>query len=354
MKQAVLILLLVLTMTLFGVVQPDIPSPLNTGKPDSNNGLLLNGSNVAYTEPFKVGNPDLSSGITLDLTFMPSLLEDPRMEIMLELFDSSESERLVIGQWNRTLIILNSDDYNNRKNKPKIYLPLPNAHNEDGYRISIHSDQSGTRVFLNHSFEAFNPELKLWQHDSAGEVQLVIGNGASGRHPWFGLIYSMALYRQSISGGLVPRLLYSFSEHKTAWVEDLSGNLVHLHVSDTPVILKTEVLQLPDAGVFNESWIWRDALVNLLGFVPFGFLVYLWFSKKRINGVWSKLTLATLTAFGFSLLIELTQVYLPARHSSFLDLMLNTTGGLLGAIFAQIFAKTKELIAENLGISVSE
>jgi glycopeptide antibiotics resistance protein len=75
----------------------------------------------------------------------------------------------------------------------------------------------------------------------------------------------------------------------------------------------------------------NDGVVNVLGFIPFGFFLTLWMIKTR---QWSRGTII-LIAVGLgalvSLTIELVQVFIPVRDSSLMDLMCNTFGTLIGA-----------------------
>lgn len=71
-----------------------------------------------------------------------------------------------------------------------------------------------------------------------------------------------------------------------------------------------------------------DKLLNLVMFVPFGFLTGL---RPLVGGV-GKAGLARLTLFGFllSLGIEVTQYYLPTRVPGASDVFCNTLGAFLG------------------------
>jgi VanZ family protein len=71
-----------------------------------------------------------------------------------------------------------------------------------------------------------------------------------------------------------------------------------------------------------------DWLLNLIGFVPFGFLTARVFPHRRV------ILKATLAAFVLSLSIEATQIFLPARFPSSEDVLLNIIGAALGAILA--------------------
>jgi glycopeptide antibiotics resistance protein len=78
-----------------------------------------------------------------------------------------------------------------------------------------------------------------------------------------------------------------------------------------------------------------DIVINILGFMPFGFIVYRYRRLAKPDGrawnvVWAVCVGATL-----SLAIELTQVWLPNRDSSATDLFCNTLGTFLGALVAR-------------------
>ena len=72
-----------------------------------------------------------------------------------------------------------------------------------------------------------------------------------------------------------------------------------------------------------------DGVQNILGFVPFGVLLHFRMKPDATN-VGRKWAVATCRAGIVSLLIETTQMFLPARVSSYADLLSNTLGGGLG------------------------
>jgi hypothetical protein len=70
-----------------------------------------------------------------------------------------------------------------------------------------------------------------------------------------------------------------------------------------------------------------DWLSNLIGFVPFGFLIAGLFAHRVIRN-------ASLASFMLSLSMEAGQIFLPTRYPSSEDLLINLFGGALGAILA--------------------
>ena len=75
----------------------------------------------------------------------------------------------------------------------------------------------------------------------------------------------------------------------------------------------------------------RDAMVNILGFIPFGFCLFLYLRTSRDFSVTRALWCAVLIGGLTSLAIEISQVLLPTRDSSALDLINNVIGTLAGS-----------------------
>ena len=78
----------------------------------------------------------------------------------------------------------------------------------------------------------------------------------------------------------------------------------------------------------------EDVLLNMTAYVPLGFLVAAALIG-RLSGVWLVLA-ATAAASTMSFAMEATQSLLPTRVSSNLDCVLNSAGGLVGAIIAAL------------------
>jgi VanZ family protein len=82
----------------------------------------------------------------------------------------------------------------------------------------------------------------------------------------------------------------------------------------------------------KQTYSWFDAVANYLAYLPFGLLLGLTL-RTRVNAVWS-VAIATILGLLLSALMEYTQMYLPSRVSSNLDLLMNGTGVLCGALLA--------------------
>ena len=86
-----------------------------------------------------------------------------------------------------------------------------------------------------------------------------------------------------------------------------------------------------------KYWTGFDVAINVLGYMPLGFLLAL--SALRTGRGRYALVLATLAAGVLSLTMESLQSYLPARVPSNVDLALNTLGACLGALLAWAMEK---------------
>ncbi len=86
-----------------------------------------------------------------------------------------------------------------------------------------------------------------------------------------------------------------------------------------------------------KYWTGFDVVVNVLGYMPLGFLLLL--SAMRSGRIRYTIALTTLLAGVLSLTMESLQSYVPVRVPSSVDLVLNTLGAWLGALIAWAMEK---------------
>jgi hypothetical protein len=126
--------------------------------------------------------------------------------------------------------------------------------------------------------------------------------------------------------------IYGFVEH--------DGPTIHNEVDHAPWLTIPAHFQVPHKPFLLEPWkeitpLWiyiDDIARNIVGFVPLGIAMYLYFLRKR------KSNAAILTIFlGFvtSLTIEIVQAYIPQRISGMTDIITNTSGTALGVLLLQ-------------------
>jgi glycopeptide antibiotics resistance protein len=95
----------------------------------------------------------------------------------------------------------------------------------------------------------------------------------------------------------------------------------------------------------------EDLLLNIAGFVPFGFVLAALLRRRFGRG--STFILASFTGMLLSLLIETQQAWMPSRTSSLLDLILNTAGTVVGAICLLLLFGAQEEHSPETAESVS-
>jgi glycopeptide antibiotics resistance protein len=106
--------------------------------------------------------------------------------------------------------------------------------------------------------------------------------------------------------------------------------------------LAHKFLTLPgDYFKLDKSFI-SDVIINLVGFIPFGFLLISFLPKKALLQKWFLIFIVVASvSFFVSLSIEYLQIYLPQRSSSAIDLIVNTLGGIIGIV---LYYSTRTMI----------
>jgi len=92
-----------------------------------------------------------------------------------------------------------------------------------------------------------------------------------------------------------------------------------------PVSIKSFLQVQPD----SQKPILLDAILNVILFIPFGYLAGQFLHHLKIG---KQIVITILLAFAFSLVIEFLQLWLPNRFSTILDMFTNTAGAFLGLL----------------------
>jgi hypothetical protein len=228
--------------------------------------------------------------------------------------------------------------------------------------LTVTSGSRGTAVYLNGELVQSVGGFHLPENAFSG--QLVLGSSPITFDPWSGDVSALALYRNELSAMQVRQhyqagiptglsledlqnavAIYGFAEH--------DGPTIHNEVANAPRLTIPTHFQVPHKPLLlvpwkeiEPLWLYVDDIVrNILGFVPLGIAVYLYFLRKR------KSNAAILTVFlGFatSLTIEIIQAYIPQRFSGMTDIITNTSGTALGVLLLQ--PRVIRLMLETWGV----
>lgn len=107
------------------------------------------------------------------------------------------------------------------------------------------------------------------------------------------------------------------------------------------------------SGMLQDlSFGFYDVSINIFGFIPLGYLMTSYFlSNDRIQKKVSAIGLIIASCIVISLLIELSQYYLPGRTSSLLDVLSNGLGAFIGITY---YLLEKRLSRNSRSRKVSE
>jgi len=218
--------------------------------------------------------------------------------------------------------------------------------------ITVRGDGAGTDFYLDGLAADHFPHFTL--NAAALDGQLILGNDASGKQSWTGRLLGMAIYNRALDKADISRhyalwthghasqltnapglrTIYLFDEGRGQQAADSSGNRHHVIIPAIFQPVHRDLLIPPWKDISYDRPDYSDMVVNILGFVPFGFCFYLHRWSLRPNQRATNAFLVVLAGAAVSLTIEILQAWLPNRVSSTTDVLTNTAGTLLGAALA--------------------
>lgn len=303
-------------------------------------------------------HPLLSGGHVRDGSFTIEIRlrcnREPKGSVpgILVFCDSSKRVSLFLGQWKSSLIArrYNTGEHERKKWKE---AGIGNVLTEGKTRlITLASSGAESVFYVDGVLERRFPRISLIpESGSLAGLYLLLGNMPGAANGWTGDILGVALYdrflpqdevarnsRSWIEGGKSPAsdgeglfLHYRFESGAGRIVQDRSGRGNDLAIPPSPKFSSIVLSPLEGAEMGRSLFI-QDALINVIGFIPFGFFLCVWLGDR------TRLPHALIAALGlfgggfFSLFIELMQSQIPVRTSSAADLMSNTLGSGLGVL----------------------
>lgn len=213
-------------------------------------------------------------------------------------------------------------------------------------KSSMYIDGALVREFPGYRFGA----------DCFGE--LIVADSPSGGGTWSGRVMGFAFYRQQLTPSEVldhyqswttqgrPELsgregaagVYLFDEHSGNVVHNLIHPGIDLNIPERFFLWHERFLE-PFWMEFKPTADYAgDVAINILGFMPLGFVFCFYLTRVRRLDHPAAVTIAL--GFAVSLTIEVLQSYLPTRDSGTTDLITNTLGTFLGVkLYASMAAR---------------
>ncbi|MFO8085147.1 MAG: VanZ family protein [Desulfobacterales bacterium] len=358
-------LVMLLLIIFFGLFFKGVSLTNQVSWLEKQNGIRFDNYGIAYANTvFPANSGDYEqTGLCFELALRPDNLKNDRFRILLSIHGGVDSEQLLLGQWRSALVVMNGNDYDGSMGTPRIGVLDALSPHQDNF-IHITSGSDGTRIYINGKLRQYSARLVLKIPNKTSDAVIVLGNSPYVRHSWTGNIYGLAIYEQVLSEketvshynkwskanmfsfprNIHPKVLYAFDDKSGQMAVDHSRNLHHLVIPSRVEILKKEILVAPWNEKRLDPQLMQDMVINLAGFIPPGFFFY----ALLVNlGGWAEkkgFLLVFFTCFMISLTIELVQVLIPSRSSQSLDLIMNTIGGLLGAVFYNL----KQIVLQKI------
>ena len=180
--------------------------------------------------------------------------------------------------------------------------------------------------------------------------RLVLGNFLNIGSTWPGQVYGLAIYGRQLTPGEVlshyedwnnssrptitqrdqPVAIYLFDERAGRIVHDQLGSENNLLIPERYMVLHPQFLSVPWRHFRSTPGFWKDVVINVIGFAPFGLSFFAYFSEVRVSK--KAALIVVLLGFFTSLTIEVLQAWLPTRNSGMNDLITNTLGTGLGVL----------------------
>jgi VanZ family protein len=290
-----------------------------------------------------------AGALTLEMVLKATTEQSPCLKRIVDVRNADGTEAFYICQWKSSFLVCM---FNTPPNLDRPYCRIGVGGLLQAGRtsfVSITSGERGIDIYVDGQLLEQYPGFRLLKENEALDGhRLYFGNAPDLTCPWSGDIYAFALYdrvmspsdvaagwerwqggRTLLCAGEGAVACYRLDRRHREEVADLSGSDNTLHVTNYLVFDK-QVLRTPRSKDFFH----QDTIINLLGFVPFGFMVCLRLLSMGKFSPRGCLFFAATLGFAVSLAIELTQVWLPGRDSSLLDLTTNTMGSAIGGAMA--------------------
>lgn len=271
---------------------------------------------------------------------------------ILTFYDGELPENLLVAQWRFDLLLRTcSHDAQGRRTIREVGV-------DAGLRprvrrfIGIASGAAGTDFYVDGVRARGFPKLTLRPEALRG--RLVLGDAPQGNRRWAGKLFCVAIFSRTLTANEMARhqqfwagsrlqqlrsepglsALYFMDERSGNTIPDRSSSRIPLLIPESYQVLSKTVLVPPwedPHPYFSDA---EDVVINVLGFIPFGFFYFIYRSQVRPGLPFRNAVLAVTVSGIISLAIELIQVYLPTRSSSLTDVICNVGGSVIGVILA--------------------
>jgi VanZ family protein len=329
------------------------------------NGLRFGDKATIFSSgTFEVPTSNEEPFCSLEIWLQPAFKDVNESVMILAFYTPDNPVQFGLKQYRDGLVVRDYRDEQNRLRTAQIGFEHA-FHQAEPVLVTITLGPNGTSVYLNGVWVKAFPHFGLSCNNFSG--QLVIGNSPITDNTWQGKLFGVAIYSQELTAEVVSRhytmwtherlsegvakdgvrALYSFGERSGRIVHNNVGPGPDLYIPKTFRILHKKMLAPPWEEFSPKlSYIW-DILINIVGFIPFGFFFSAYLTCNRR---WNRATVVTVVLGGIiSATIEVLQGFIPSRVSGVTDIITNTLGTSFGVILWRASAGRKAVISSGKG-----
>ena len=330
------------------------------------NGVRFGRIGIAFTPKLLTPSEWPGESISIEIALRFHQQSFRRFSTILCLWDEGNPVSFSLSQWNMILVVRRTREVFGGN----VFADLE-SRIEPGreYLVTITSKKgAGTTLYLDGRRSGFTPDFSLVDAGTLG--RLVVGNSPTARQSWRGEVYALAISGELFTGEMVlersrkwretrtlplmpsSMAVYAFDERRGETVRDRSGRFSDLRLPALLHMPKKEILPMPWKDLrLNRSFL-NDVVINILGFIPFGFIFRALMGSLGVFFRRRTLLLTLLAGGAISLVFELGQVFIPTRASQMSDFLLNVLGTWAGALAAGLIWPSSRIKAGKFSKSV--
>jgi VanZ like protein len=285
--------------------------------------------------------PDAVAGATVELIFTPSESYENASTVFSLL--NQDEVNFAIGQSVTDLFLEGSFVDGESEQVRKLWIDYVCGRAKELF-VTAALDTRRVDVYLDGRLaRSFPVQIRA---DSLSGVVLV-GHNVKGKAPWNGSVARVAILEGTLDATEISqryeqwtrtRHLDRVVNHRGAAYEFVApATDVVSNIGETgPDLILPRIFRLRKSTVLErpghfDRWVALDAVVNIVGFIPFGLTSCLCLRFWTRWGLSRCVVVTILVGASVSLVIEVLQVVLPTRDSSLADVVTNIVGTAIGA-----------------------
>ena len=112
-------------------------------------GLEFGGHGLAYTETFTTQETGqtVGNGFTVEMALRPEEGPELGFRFIAVVHSGEEESQLLIAQWRHTIIVMNGDDYDNRRRSPRLTAAVSD-YGAGPFFLAVRSDAIGSALYI--------------------------------------------------------------------------------------------------------------------------------------------------------------------------------------------------------------